>query len=320
MRLVYGLLPLLLSATTLVAIAHADPTAADAESARQLLRQGNELRAKNDLNGALARYKAAHALVGTPITGFEVGRTHLQLGQLAEGYEALTSVAKIPTKPKETTNTVFARTEAERLAREVEPRIPSIRVFVKNVVHSTTLVVQLDGKRIAAGVAQKVDPGKHAIVVQDDGRSRTTEVIVAEGDARDVEVALDLAPVTPPKPAEPAPAPAVETSRGIPQWVWVGFGVAGAGIVAGTVAGTVTLTRTQDLGDRCPGGNCPPSEHDRLKTTERWATVSTIAFAIGGAAAAVSIVGLIATPARKTETGSVRPLIGLGSIGLEGSF
>jgi hypothetical protein len=102
--------------------------------------------------------------------------------------------------------------------------------------------------------------------------------------------------------------------------VWAGFGVAGAAAIAGTVAGIVTLTRTNGLGDHCPDGKCPPSEHDRLRTTERWATVSTVSFAVAGAAAAVSIVGLIAGPSRKTETGSIRPTIGIGSIGLEGSF
>lgn len=321
MRLIRAFLPLLFSASAIVAIAHAEPSTADVESARQLLRQGNELRASNDLRGALGRYKAAHALVGTPITGFEVGRTHVQLGELVEGYEALLAVEKIPVKPKESANTTFARKEADRLAREIESRIPSIRVFVKNVVSRATLVVQLDGKRIEPGVAHKVNPGKHAVVVQDSGSARTREVTVAEGDTRDVEIVLDVAaPPAPPVAPAPQPSPAVATTSGRPAWIWVGFGIAGAGAIAGTVAGIVTFNRTDSLAERCPTGDCPPSEHAYLKATDRWATASTISFAVAGAAAAVSIVGLIATPSHKTETGSIKPTIGLGTIGLEGSF
>lgn len=323
MRVPKHFLPLIVAAASVVAIARAEPSSVDVESARQLLRQGNELRANNDLRAALARYKAAHALVGTPITGFEVGRTHVQLGELVEGYEALGAVAKIPIKPNESANTTYARKEAERLARETDARIPAVRVFVKNVTAGVTVVVQLDGRRIDPGVSHRVNPGKHGVVVQAAGSTRTTEVVVTEGQTRDVEIALD-APVVAPAPAptksEPSPAAATTTTSGRPAWIWVGLGVAGAGAIAGTVAGVVTLNRTDSLAERCPTGDCPPSEHDYLKTTDRWATVSTISFAVAGAAAAVSIVGLIATPSKKTETGSIKPTIGLGSIGLEGSF
>jgi hypothetical protein len=312
-------LPLLLSATTFVAVARAEPSSADVESARQLFRQGNELRAANDLRGALARYKAAHALAGTPITGFEVGRTHVQLGELVEGFAALTSVAKIPTKPNESANTTSARTEAEKMAREIEPKIPSIRVLV----NANGAIVQLDGKSVAPSVATKVNPGKHVVVVQANGSSKTSEVIVAEAEARDVEVAFaSPAPVPTPPIVAPPPdeTPVRRIEAGRPTWIWVGFGVAGAGVIAGAVTGIITLNGTKTLADRCPGGNCPPSEHDQLKSTERWATVSTISFAVAGAAAVVSIVGLLVTPSRQVETGAIRPMIGLGSIGLEGSF
>lgn len=315
-----ALLPLLLSATTLVTAARAEPSTDDLEQARLLLRQGNELRAAADLRGALARYQAAHALVGTPITGFEVGRTHVQLGELVEGYTALTAVAKIPTKPKESANTTTARTEADRLAREVEARIPTVRVLVRSVTGA--VAVQLDGKAIAAGVAQRVNPGKHNVVAESGGVTRASEVTVAEREARDVELAFGAPAASPPATVTTttttAPSIAPEPSR--PAWIWIGFGVAGASAVVGAVSGVMTLYGTANLSDRCPGGNCPPAEHERLDSTQRWATVSTISFAIAGAAAAVSIVGLLATPTHKTETSALRPTLGLGTIGLEGSF
>jgi hypothetical protein len=312
------LLSLLLSVSTLAAVARADPTAADLESARQLFRQGNDLRDADDLRGALAKYRAADALVSTPITSFEVGRTHVRLGELVEGYAALASVAKIPTKPKESANTASARTEAERLAREVEPRIPSLRVTPKNIPAGAALTVQIDGKKADPGALTKVNPGKHGIVVHADGVSHTAEVTIAESETREVEVVFD--PIAPAKVVETQPAQVAEPSNGRPTWIYVGFAVAGAGVIVGSIAGILTLRGTSDLADRCPGGDCPPSEHDRLKSTDRWATVSTISFAVAGAAAAVSIVGLFTTSPKRAEAGTLRPTIGLGSIGLEGAF
>lgn len=290
-------------------IGRAEPSSGDIESARQLLRQGNELRAKDDLRGALKRYQAAHALVGTPITGYEVGRTHVQLGELIEGLEALESVAAIPVKANESANATKARTEAARLAQEIAPKIPSLRVLVRNA--SGTPVVRIDGTPRAADVAHKVNPGKHGVVVEANGATRTSEVTLAEGESRTLEVAFEV--VAAPAKTDP---PAPETP-GRPTWVWVGFGIAGAGVIAGAASGVYVLSTSSELRDRCPTGDCPPAEHDRLRSADRWATVSTVSFAVAGAAAAVSVIGLLATPVGK---GDVHATVGLGSISVEGRF
>lgn len=324
-------LALLLSASTPTSVARAEPSAADVDSARQLLREGNELRAKSELRGALARYQAAHALVGTPITALEVGRTHVLLGELVEGFDALSSVAKIPLKPKESENTASARAEAARLARELDPRIPALRVTASNVPAGAAISVTIDGKSATLGVATKVNPGKHFVLVRAGGAMRSADVTVVEGESREVPVAFDAAPApaeplsaaaspTPKSPSPTAPrVDGIEPSR--PAWPWIAFGIAGAGALAGTVSGIMTLRGASDLEGRCPGGDCPPSEHDRLKATDRWATVSTISFAVAGAAAAVGVVGLLTTSSRdKTASGALRPMIGLGSIGVGGAF
>lgn len=317
-----ALFPLLLSATTFTAAARAEPTATDVESARLLLRQGNELRAANDLRAALARYQDAHALVGTPITGYEVGRTHVQLGELVEGHEALVAVAKIPPKAKESVNTATARAEAESLAREVSGRIPTLRVTVKNA--RGVVRVSLDGKTVSAATALRLNPGKHIVAVEANGSSKSSEIIVSEKETREVEFAFDAVAVATPDTPAPSPvgpgAAAVVTTKVTPTWVWVGFGVAGAGAAVGAVAGVLTLNGTANLSDRCPGGDCPPSEHAQLARTERWATVSTISFVVAGAAATVSIIGLITAPSRRAVVGGVHPTVGIGTLGLEGSF
>ena len=81
--------------------AFAEPTASDLETARELYKEGRALRDKNDLKAALEKFKGAHALASTPVTGLELGRTHMLLTELVEAREAFLSVAKIPFADKE---------------------------------------------------------------------------------------------------------------------------------------------------------------------------------------------------------------------------
>src|SRR5690242_13340717 len=97
---------------SVASVASAEPTAADLESARDLFKEGQALRAKGDLEGALTKFKAADALAGTPITGVELGKTLLQMGKLVEAREGFLSVGRIPTKPNESPQTKKARAEA----------------------------------------------------------------------------------------------------------------------------------------------------------------------------------------------------------------
>src|SRR3954468_21664980 len=74
--------------------ARAEPTAADSETALQLYKDGKALRDGGDLQGALAKLRAAYALVQTPLTALELGRTQIALGQLLEAREVLLAVSR----------------------------------------------------------------------------------------------------------------------------------------------------------------------------------------------------------------------------------
>src|SRR4051794_11445204 len=67
------------------------PSAADLESARELFKEGRELRQNGDLPRAIERFKAAHAYGQTPVTALELGRTQMQVGDLIEAREVLLS-------------------------------------------------------------------------------------------------------------------------------------------------------------------------------------------------------------------------------------
>ncbi len=87
---------------------------------------GLELRAKGDAAAALEKLKAAYALVRTPITGIELGRTFMTLGSLVEARETFLSNARIPERPEETARSKAARKDSEELAEQLRTRIPSL--------------------------------------------------------------------------------------------------------------------------------------------------------------------------------------------------
>ena len=99
-----GSRPLLRTAVLLAlllgcAVAQAQPSAAQKETARGLMAEGRELRDKGDLPSALTRFNAADALMGVPTTGFEVAATQAQLGKLVEARETLQRVLAIAVSP-----------------------------------------------------------------------------------------------------------------------------------------------------------------------------------------------------------------------------
>jgi len=64
------------------AVAAAEPSPADKETARGLMAEGRSGRDKGDLKGALKAFAAADSIMHVPTTGVEVARTQAALGQL----------------------------------------------------------------------------------------------------------------------------------------------------------------------------------------------------------------------------------------------
>jgi hypothetical protein len=303
-------------------------SASDLETARLLLREGNELRAKGDLRGALAKYEAAHGIVFTPITGLEVGRTHMLLGELVEAREAFLMVGRIPVKAQESANASAARAEADRLSNEIDRRIPTLTIVVAGAASGVTPTVVLDGQSIPAvsiGGPRKINPGKHHVVAKADGmKDATADATLAEGEAQ--SITLTLVPWEPSSTTtytgSPADGPSATTGeRRTSPLVYIGFGIAAVGTIAGTVTGVMTLSKASSLKDSCPDDHCGPSQQDALRDTRTLGTISTISFVVAGAGAALGIIGLVASPTAEPKTGvSAHVTVGFGTVGLAGSF
>jgi hypothetical protein len=319
------------------------PSAQALETARTLYKEGKDLRAQGDVKGALEKLRAAHALGNTPITGLELARTYVMLGQLVEAREVCLGIARTPVAPDETDRSAEARNEAAKLAEELKPRIATIVVKITGLVGNEPVKVVVDRVRLpdaAVGEALRVNPGAHTIGVT--GGAATTErsseasVEVAEGQTQEVTVTLPEPPFAPPEDqaqiAEPPPTkdrPQVRSSPLVP----VGFTVAVVGVGVGAIAGIIALSKKSSLDSECNGAKqCDHSNAgaNDLSAAQTAGTVSTVGFVVGGAGLAVGLIGLLTRPddtpsittRSRLEPSRVRmsPWIGVGSAGVHGAF
>ena len=101
----------------------------------------------------------------------------------------------------------------------------------------------------------------------------------------------------------------------------MGFGVAGAGLVAGSITGLMAFGDASSVKNACNGTSCPKSVDSDLQGGRTLGWVSTIAFITAGVGAGLGVLGIfLSKGGSTTTTGKVEPWIGVGSAGLRGSF
>lgn len=285
---------LLLSVLLGAAVAHAQPTAVQKETARELMAEARELRDKGDFEAALTRFGAADALMGVPTTGFELAATQAQLGRLVEARETLRRVLAIPQSPDDPEPFNEARSKARALDQQLLARIGGLRFAIHGVAADASLEVTVDGESVPKAVLSlplRVNPGRHVIVARAAGREVKREVDAAEGQttAVELEFASDAAPVAtaprepaPPASTSPPPTFAPEPARkGLPTLAYVGGGVGLAGILVGSISGISAISHKNDAKKACVAGRCPPSTWRDLDSAHAMATVSTVGFVVG---------------------------------------
>jgi hypothetical protein len=340
------------SSATLVGLAllclagevHAEPNASQKQLARELMQKGHERRDAGDLKGALEAFQAADQIMRVPTTGFEVARSQADLGQLVEAHETLLRVQRIPARPDDPQVFRDAHAWVTTLDGDLAKRIPSVTIHVEGAPASSQPSVSVDGVAVPAAalaVPFELDPGHHVIVASVGTARSEAAVDVVERDRRDVTLRLvagDGSAEAPPGPAAPpsstaagpaaAPTPesppATAHRRGIPTLAWIGFGVAGAGAVVGSVTGIMSISDKGSIQNQCFGNRCPPSTYNSLDSANTLATVATVSFIVAGAGAALGVAGLFLrgddTPAQTTGSVRVSPWIGVGALGARGTF
>ncbi len=320
--------------------ANAQRTAQDIASARQLYNEGIELRDKGDMKGALEKFKAAHALGNTPITGIELCRTYSALRQPVEARETCLGVGRIAPMAEESQRSKDARNDAARLAEAERPKIGALRLKITGVPPGTGWqpTVTVDGATVppvALNEPRAVNPGVHTVVAKVGSGPETRATLeTQEGETKDLELAVQPPPEdeTPPPvgPAvgtPPPPRPEKKNTFGT-----VSFAIAGVSAVVGTVAGLAAMSAEGDLDKECRNKICGRDQWDSLDSAKTWGNVSTVFFVVAGVALGAGLVSTIASSSSKSGSlpsrtanapvtkVKVTPVLGLGGAGVHGTF
>jgi len=203
------------------------------------------------------------------------------------------------------------------------------------------------------------DPGDHVIEASAPGYLKASaRVSVREAERKAVSVRLDADPnavVAPPVPsaAEPAqhpptqPPPPARAAAGADTGssssapnrtgAYIAWAVGGVALAVGAGFGFVAMNGKNDLESSCKNNVCSPQNSDRLEEAKTAGNISTISFIVGGVGAALgTVLFFTASPSSSAAQGgsrtgaSPRPtglaalqpraVVGIGSVGLAGSF
>jgi hypothetical protein len=207
------------------------------------------------------------------------------------------------------------------------------------------VTIEVDGAvvpRPAASMPRKVNPGKHVVVAYADGYERaTSEVAISERETRECELTLTPSKeaagqrraitVVPNNGSAPPPvSPALPIDDGAPSrggtspFVYLGGAIAGAGLLAGTIAGVAELGRTAEARASCEPGKDPDVCASALDTAHGLATFANVSLGVGVLGAATAIVALLLSSPSPARVTAVRTSLQLsvhpGAAGIAGTF
>jgi len=183
-----------------------------------------------------------------------------------------------------------------------------------------------------------VHPGHHVVTIQLGGQEARWEVDLAPGTPVNHTVEMSAAPLSgTAKPSSEtrstpdASSPVKKDVRALRIASFAALGVGAVGLGAGTAFALRSVSQRAQADDICPDPNrCPISQRDTVNGLDDNArsakTFATVGFVVGGVAAGAGITLLVLAGSKQAPTAAspvepqVRPWIGLGSLGVMGSF
>jgi hypothetical protein len=289
-----------------------DPAAGDKGMAEALFRAAKDLQAEGKVAEACAKYVESHRLDPKPGTILNVATCHDVEGRTATAWADFAEAATFAARAHQTDREKLARSKVDELGKRlsyVTFRFPAVK----------DLVVVLDGKVLtpaSAGTRVPIDPGDHDLDARAPGKAPwSTRVKIDPGPGERTVVvpvlADDGATTAGPPPPLSANADSGGSSRdgGAQRAVgWVALGVGVAGAAAGAFFGARTLSQKSTVDEHCVGSRCDDAGLRANDGAKDSATLSTIAFVVGGAALAAGIVLLVTAPTTRStaRSGGVR--------------
>jgi hypothetical protein len=310
----------------------ADATDADRARASELFREGRTLMAAQRYTEACPMLEESQRLDPGGGTLLNVALCHELQGRTATAWSDFRGALDAARRDGRADRAVAA----EQHLRDLEPRLSRLTIDVPPEARVAGLSVRRDGAQVAVGdwnVGSPVDPGKHVVEVDAPGYApwRTTVAVDGAGAPRTVRVPLlePLSPIpaSPPpatvsEPAPPPPPPSLASTggretnpppeRAAPDarpWqrpLAVGMGAVGVlGIGIGTVYGLQAASQWNQAEPFCAGGKCSTSQaYTSWQDSRSSASTATVAFVVGGVAAAGCVVLWLTAPSSSVRVGA----------------
>lgn len=279
MRTSHGIL-----AALTFALALAFAPVASADEADTLFDQGLAAYKQGHFEQALASYESAWKLRKTHDLAAAMAQVEMLLGRPRDAAEHLAYALRyFPVSGKKE-----LRETLESALADATKKVTKVRLMVTGDAGAP--VISVDGKPIDTTVTGSeiyLAPGTRTVEASAKGFKPARRTIEAkEGQSEEVTLAL----VPEDKGGERSMLP-----------VAISFGVGGAGLIAGAVAGGVAIAQLGDLKKVCGDALvCPPSEHGHVDAANVSAGVSTAGFVLAGVGAAVGVTLLLLPPKTKT--------------------
>jgi PEGA domain len=304
--------------------AWAEANEADRATARALALEGHDALQKKDYASAADRFGRADTLVHAPTLVVDWARALQGLGRFVEAHEKYELVLREGVNGASPKSWLRALEEAKKELDALKPRLAWVTVMLKDPPDAT---VKIDGVLVppaAVGVRRAADPGFPEVTVSAPGYEAFKQTVtVGPGEEKSLEVSLRKLP-------EVAAAPTTSNDAYRPRQksaarrtaAYIAFGLGGTGVVAGGVTGGLALRKRSDLQSECRGELCPSSSKKKISNYHLYGTISAVGLAVGVAGLGAGLVLLLTEPkAEESARGfSVHPLLGLGTLGAEGSF
>ena len=304
-------------------------------AAEAAFRQGKDQITAGQVAEACESFSKSQELDPQLGTQYNLGLCYEKLGRSASAWALYSTLA-------ETDTNRGRKADAAKRAKALSPKLVRVLLVVRGATPG--IKVSRDGSDITAamGVATPVDPGQSMIEATAEGYQPWHAEVAVMGDGTTVTVeipALEKLAETPPPPPDPDPVPDQRPPPPPPPPIDLDPGhgrrVFGVGLVAGGVAalgagvafGLMSTSANDDAKRECGGdvADCRGdlgAAQDLIDSARTRATLSTVAFAVGGAAVVGGVVLYLTAPAKRNREVALVPAVGGDTLGVlvRGSF
>lgn len=286
----------------------AQPSKADMDRADKLYNEGRDALDAGRVDEACGKLEASLAIDRAAGTLLNLARCHELQGKNATAWREYTEASILADKAGQGDRAAGARD----LAGKIAPNLSKLTITA-SVTQGAT--VTLDGKPVAASDLNRavaIDPGSHTVSASAPGFDTFSTTIQVGGNADAKTVTLpelkkagsgggeeppkkqpDTSPVVPPT------SPGADSASG-PSGILIGGIVVGgvglAGIGVGAAFGVLTMNALNDAEEDpslCPDHQCTTAGREAIDDAELKGTISTVGFAVGGAALATGVVLIV---------------------------